>query len=214
MTLALFLMFDKWEEIGSDIKTEGYQCVRDYKVRKWTQRDPNWAIKWELLSFRQATWSDFSSSGPLSISEKKKTKKVLQPVTCNEDVCTLYTLQIIQTAAKVTKMPWYMMYIGELHFTDWAWQISDTSSTNLASGPLCAAIHLFTIQGCCNCSFDASSSCLSSWSCHPTDSYRHNSKCVTWPHLFTTITSYNYTCKLHPTVIINRCRTECFHVEA
>ena len=134
MTLALFLMFDKWEEIGSDIKTEGYQCVRDYKVRKWTQRDPNWAIKWELLSFRQATWSDFSSSGPLSISEKKKTKKVLQPVTCNEDVCTLYTLQIIQTAAKVTKMPWYMMYIGELHFTDWAWQISDTSSTNLASG--------------------------------------------------------------------------------
>ena len=104
ITLALFLMFDKWEEIVADVKTGGYQCVRDYKVRKWTQRDPNWAIKWELLSFRHRD----QTLRPLVLYQGRR-KKVLEPVTCNDDVCTLYTLQIIQTAAKVTKMPWCMI---------------------------------------------------------------------------------------------------------
>ena len=103
ITLALFLMFDKWEEIVADIKTEGYQCVRDYKVRKWTQRDPNWAIKWELLSF----WHRDQTFRPPVLYQGRR-KRVLDLVTCNDDVCTLFTLQIIQTASKVTKMPWYM----------------------------------------------------------------------------------------------------------
>ena len=78
ITLALFLMFDKWEEIGADVKTEGYQLSACQRLQSQEMNSARSKLSHKVrIIVIPTSWSEFSSSCPLSGKKKEGVR------TCN-----------------------------------------------------------------------------------------------------------------------------------